>query len=420
MLNEPVVPLYDLVTSLSKAIDLVNPAISGHQERVAYIAFSIAEEYGPAPSNLNEIVLAGSLHDCGAISLRERLETFQFEYMSGQKHAEIASSLLRCFLPLASVANLVRFHHMHWENGSGTEFNNKEVPIESHILHIADRIDVLIDRKSEILGQRKGIVERISEGKGTMFKPDLVDIFKTLSRKESFWLDVTSPSVSFILSRKVKLPTIQLGLKSLLDLATLFSHIIDFRSRFTATHSSGIAVVSEALARYAGFADKESKMMRVAGLLHDLGKLAVPAEILEKPGKLTLDELNIIRSHTYYTYRTLEPISALETINEWASFHHERLDGNGYPFHLKDDELSLGARIMAVSDVFTALTEDRPYRTGLTKHDALKTIFKMRDNLALDGYIVSLLECHFDEINDLREDTQKRAREDYERFIVSS
>ncbi|MCP2521164.1 phosphohydrolase, partial [SCandidatus Aminicenantes bacterium Aminicenantia_JdfR_composite] len=103
-----------------------------------------------------------------------------------------------------------------------------------HILHLADRVAVAIKRKEEILGQVKGICERIEKNSGKMFMPELVDAFKNLATKEYFWLEAISPSISSILAHKSKSIIIELDVKELLDLAKLFCQIIDFRSRFTA------------------------------------------------------------------------------------------------------------------------------------------------------------------------------------------
>ena len=96
----------------------------------------------------------------------------------------------------------------------------------------------------------------------------------------------------------------------------------------------------------------EIQDLKIAGYLHDLGKLAVPKEILEKPGKLTATEFNIVKTHAYYGYRTLETVRGLEKINNCGTLHHECLDGSGYPFHLNGDNLSIGSRIMAIADIF--------------------------------------------------------------------
>ena len=122
----------------------------------------------------------------------------------------------------------------------------------------------------------------------------------------------------------------------------------------------------------------------------DLGNLAVPAQILNKSGKLTHQQIDMIRTHTYNTYRVLEPVSSMKTINRWASYHHGRIDGQGYPFHISGEELSLGARIMAVADVFTALSEDRPYREEMDGESTMNIITNMANSGALAYQIVSL------------------------------
>ena len=156
--------------------------------------------------------------------------------------------------------------------------------------------------------------------------------------------------------------------------------------------------------------------MRLAGYLHDLGKLAVPSEILEKPDKLTAAEFAVIRSHTYYTYRVLEKISGLETVNEWASFHHERLNGDGYPFHRAGDTLSLGSRIMAVADVLTAITEDRPYRAGMAPEKAMGILTSMAEGGVLDPSVVELARVNFDQVNQARGLAQSSALEEFESY----
>ena len=213
---------------------------------------------------------------------------------------------------------------------------------------------------------------------------------------------------------------IELDMERLISLSSVFSKIIDYRTKFTAAHSSGVAAVAKALAKLVGFSDLECLMMEIAGYLHDLGKLAVPAEILEKPGKLTEEEFNIVRKHTYHTYNILKQIDNLDVIAEWASFHHESLNGGGYPFKIKGQNLMLGSRIMAVADVFTAITEDRPYRSGMTREKVFNTLQGMIDNGKLDAYIVSLLKDHFEEVNSLRMAAQKVSTDEYKQIMLSN
>jgi len=198
--------------------------------------------------------------------------------------------------------------------------------------------------------------------------------------------------------------------------ANMFSHIVDFRSPFTATHSSGVTAVTEYLSKMMGFSDNEVFMMKIAGYLHDLGKLAVPVEILDKSAGLDTSEFRIVKSHSYHTYRILENITNLETINSWAAFHHETLDGNGYPFHLKEGELSLGARIMAIADILTAITEDRPYRKGMGKKDSFDVLDDMAKNNKIDPHILAVAKENFEEISIEREKAENITSIDYQEY----
>jgi len=127
----------------------------------------------------------------------------------------------------------------------------------------------------------------------------------------------------------------------------------------------------------------------------------VPNEILEKTGQLTSQEFSLIKQHTYYTYRILEQIDGFGTIAEWAAYHHETLDGSGYPFRIKESQLKNGSRIVAVADVFAALTENRPYRQILLPSKVKSIMCSMVDNKKIDGNLVQDLFTHFDCVYDM-------------------
>jgi putative nucleotidyltransferase with HDIG domain len=388
-----------------------------HQEQVAYIALSVASELKLSTDQQCQVALAGELHDVGFLSMEDRIKFTEkdFEVTETYNHEFIGYVLLRKFKPLKTSAEMIRFHHLPWDYGKGSTCEGVDVPFGSHILNLADRIAVSIDKSSEVLGQVDEIVKNVLQYSGKLFHPDVVKAFLSLSSREYFWLDASSPNCGSIVKRKVSPYNIWLSTNELLQLAEVFAQIVDFRSPFTAHHSTGVAATAGALARVAGFSEMECELMQVAGYLHDIGKLAIPSSIVEKPGGLSDLEQHIMKSHVYYTYRTLENINGFETINTWASLHHERLDGSGYPFHLTAVDLPLGSRIMAVADVFTALMEDRPYRKGMKKEDALEILDKMT-TFSLDPHIVSLLFDNLDEINTIRFTAQNMAEDRYSAF----
>lgn len=416
MIQESSIRMFDLVMSLSEAVDLVDQSVTNHQMQVAYIAFSIAQELRLSRNEQTEMLFAGALHDIGALSLKERFDTFDFEYNLSDAHAELGYKLLKHSILFSNIAQIIRFHHVHWDNGKGQAFFNHHVSLGSHILHLADRIAVLIKKNGFILSQRKEIISKIEENSHTHFHPDLVQAFERIAKKEAFWLDLASKSIDSILLNRCGIGLVELDMNRLIEITKLFSKIIDFRSKFTASHSSGVAAISEKLSILYGFSEKESQLMRVSGYLHDIGKLAIPTEILDKPGKLTKEEYEIIKSHTYYTYRILER-AGLHQIKGWAAFHHEQLDGKGYPFRLSGDELTLKSRILAVADVYTALTEDRPYRKGMSKEQALTIIMSMVEKRKLDSNVVKVLVDNLEAIECTRNQAQSSTLEEYDDFV---
>lgn len=408
--------LWALLSSLAKTFDLMSPEVADHCTRVAYLSLRLGEELSFPPEELRDVSIAGALHDVGAFSLDERLDLLAFEESSPTKHS-LAGYLLLKDVPLFSrAASLVRFHHVPWKQGAGAQENGTPVPRGSHLLHLADRAAVLITSGPAILGQVAGICETVSKWKGDAFVPEHVDALLRIAGKDYVWLDIASHTTETALGRSLGDQTVEFDPEALLSLSRLICRIIDFKSKFTATHSSGVAATGEALARLAGFSPRKRKMFEIAAYLHDLGKLAIPSEILEKPGKLTEEEWQVMRTHVYYTYQILSQIKAFEEIASWGALHQERLDGSGYPFRYTALDLPPGARIMAVADVFTAVTEDRPYRKGMSRDAAIRELRDMVSHGELDGSLVDLLVKHYDKINLLRAASQAKAEEEYEKF----
>jgi HD-GYP domain-containing protein (c-di-GMP phosphodiesterase class II) len=415
----PRVTHLDMIGGLATAVDLVYPALHGHHRRTAFIASQLASALALQPHEQRTLALAAMMHDVGALSLAERLETLNFEESDAVEpgrdwHGEVGYQLLQGFEPLADAAELIRFHHVEWWDGRGHNHRGHEVPLASHLLHLADRVAVLVKDGREVLGQAPDIRRRIAEQRGKMFVPMLVDGFLETASKESFWLRIGSLAEDPPFNDSHE--PVPLGPEGIDAFAGLFSQIVDFRSRFTATHTSGVGAVAPAMGRLVGLSAEDCDALKIAGHLHDLGKLAVPVEVLEKPSTLTPRQLNLVKSHSYHTYRLLRASGMGEDLTQWAAFHHERLDGRGYPFHRVGEELSLGCRIVAVADVFTALTEDRPYRKGMTEEGALAILDRMSHARALDPDLVALHHTKFEELDGARAQGQEAARDRYRAF----
>ncbi len=405
------VPLFPLIFRFSQAMDCTSSSLNNHHWQVSYIAVNIARDMGFSQEQIEQIFIAALFLDIGTITLKERLKLMEFDPEVSSEHAFWGYLLLRKFPPFQNIASFIKYHHVLWREGRGMEDEGERIPFESHILHLSDRIAILIKGKQNILAKGKEIIEKIRMHEGKRFAPEIVEVFVNLSQKEKFWLDLVSPYLPEILSNMIELP--YLSKKQLLEFSILLSRIVDFKSTYTASHSSGVATVAEMLGRFMGFSEKEYQLLKIAGYLHDIGKIMVPSEILEKPGKLTDYEFNLIKAHSYYTFRILEGVPNIGQIPHWAGFHHERLDGSGYPFHLDSDSLTLGSRIMAVADVFTAITEGRPYREEIPRDRTMGILVKLVQKSALDANVVGTLQEFYEEINYLKNSAQAAAIKEY-------
>ncbi len=406
MLRELNVKFSNFLLSLSDTMDMANPAIAAHQLRTAFIAWRLAKEAGFPEKEIEKIYLAALLHDIGALTLEEKQKLHGgFDETNLETHCVLGAALFQLSPLLKPSADIVRYHHRAWEDWDKT-IDSPGVA-DAQILVLADEIERMIHRKHYILHQVDGIASQIMVLSGTKIHPDIVDVFMGLSRQEDFWLDLASSRLYSILLHSGPFRLVEIEQDDITSIASIFRHVIDFKSRFTATHSTGVAKSAVLLSKYFGLTSTEIGQMKIAGYFHDLGKLAIPNSILEKPGRLTQEEFQIIKQHTYFTYTVLNSIGGLDLIAEWAAFHHEKLDGSGYPFHLKADKINIGARIMAVADIFTALVEDRPYRRGMGRKQVEEILTTNARNGALDRYIVSLLLENYEDISSQVRSEQK-------------
>jgi putative nucleotidyltransferase with HDIG domain len=164
---------------------------------------------------------------------------------------------------------------------------------------------------------------------------------------------------------------------------------LESKDPYTASHQRRVTALSQAIAVEMGLPKETQEALKLASMVHDLGKISVPLDILNKPGKVTNSEFALIKEHSQTGYDILKNVEFPYPIAEIVYQHHERMDGSGYPRGLKDGEIYLEARIIAVSDVVEAVTAHRPYRPALGLDKALEEIKKGKDNGTLDSDVVA-------------------------------
>lgn len=408
--------LSDLVRGFSRAVNLISPEVQSHHEKVAYLAAQLADALQMDARDKRLAYFGALTHDIGGIQQPKALTLRELE-SNAAALATAGAAILRTFPATQVFSDIVRDSQTPWQRLRALPTRLVSPLRISQIIHMADAITLILDEKTSVLNQVARIRECIRGVREGEFSPEILGALDTLCAREYVWMDLLYNPQRFLDIMPVDRA---ISLDECVSLAGFMSRIIDFKSPFTAMHSAGVAATAVELARRMGMSETECKMMRIAGLLHDVGKLKVPNELLEKPGKLTDAEFNVVKEHAYYTYIILKDVRGFEQIAAWAGYHHEKLDGNGYPYHIRGEDLPLGARIMAVADIFSALTEDRPYRKGMERDRALAILRENAERGQLSPAIVELLSQNYDAINAARDQESKAASRKYQESLKES
>ncbi len=406
----------DIANAFARAMNLIDPTLQKHHEKVAYLSFRLAQTIRLDKKQRILALYGGLFHDIGGALKQGNVSLADIE-SNARNVAETGASLLRLFPVTHPFADIVlesqspRLRFQKLKKHIATPY------LIGQIVHLADTIALLCNEATPALNQVQRIKECIHDNAEEVFDSSVLEAFDILCNYEYVWLDLMyKPELFLDLIEDNR----WLSLDEVVNLTSFMSKIIDFRSPFTAMHSAGVSATAVALARRVGMSENECKMMRIAGYLHDIGKLKIPREILEKPGKLTSEEFNVMKEHVYYTWILLKDIYGFEQIATWAAYHHEKLNGNGYPFHLSQEDIPLGSRIMTVADIFSAITEERPYRKSMDKEKVISLLRQDAENGLLSTRLVNLLVNDYDEINRLRDIESKAASKKYQESLANS
>jgi HD-GYP domain-containing protein (c-di-GMP phosphodiesterase class II) len=268
----------------------------------------------------------------------------------------------------------------HW-NGGGypNHLMGAEIPMFSRIANLCQTLEVFYEARGE-----EDALNAVQERSGRWFDPELVAATMSLSKQGILWLGLDSKDLlENVLVMEPEERRLVADDATIDSICLAFADIIDAKSSFTYQHSNGVADAAMDIAIHFGMNEHEKKQLRRAALMHDIGKLSVPNSVLEKPGKLTNEEWQVVRDHPYYTFQILKRVPAFKSFSSDAAAHHERLDGSGYWRRLSGSSISTVARILSVADVFDALRAKRPYRDALPLEQVF-SIMRKESPKALD------------------------------------
>ncbi|MFZ0533136.1 MAG: HD domain-containing phosphohydrolase [Anaerolineales bacterium] len=390
--------LTQLVHMLSDMLDLVGVDDLHHGKRVAYMCIETGRMLGFESDQMESLYQAALLHDCGVSTTNTHTHIIkELDWPGAQEHCARGSELLKTQPLFRHLAPIINIHHTHWQELDASL--PTWIAMSSNLIHLCDRADALMQQASSKpwLAVRNSVRDRISHYSGSWFNLELLEAFLAVSRPESFWLRMQSQHLSqYMAERELADPHSLVSTGRLRHVAELAAEIVDTKSHFTARHSQGVSRFSAHLAESAGFETDVCWQIEIAGLLHDIGKMRVPDKILEKPASLSFSERAIMLGHSFESYQILHHVKGFEDIARWGAFHHENLTGDGYPFHLTGADLDRPARIIAIADIFQAMTQERPYRPAKDPETVISALESRVAQHKIDPDLVQLVVNDFD------------------------
>jgi putative nucleotidyltransferase with HDIG domain len=406
------ISLSEVLSALSCALDLTEGASAGHTMRTCLIGMRIAETIGIDAEQRSALYYALLLKDAGCSSnagrmaalfgaddqsvkprmkavdwharMRLAVETARavapghsfidrarrFVGIARTQNAtrdliEIrcdrgASIALQLGFP-AETADAIRSLDEHWcGRGYARGLSAEEIPLLARIANLAQTVEVFHDRGGVAAAHRV-----VRERSGRWFDPKLARIVLEWRRDDPWWALLRGDVAGAVVAAEPSDRAIEVDDEGLDGVARAFADIIDAKSPFTFGHSMRVATMARRIAQKCGLDATEQRRIYRAGLLHDIGKLGVSNLILDKNGAMTPAERERMEQHPRFTLEILQRVSAFSGFALTAALHHEKLDGSGYPWGVAANGLDLPARILTVSDIYDALSSDRPYRKGM-------------------------------------------------------
>jgi HD-GYP domain-containing protein (c-di-GMP phosphodiesterase class II) len=430
----------EIIGSLSYALDLTEGLPAGHAQRCCWIGMHIGHELALSESELSDLYYTLLLKDAGCSSNASRIFALygcddlslkrDFKLMDSDRFYDLAKFtwshvglgeswrnrlsrlislvnqgdkvgqelfLTRCEQGAdiaqqlgfsEAVCSAIRALDEHW-NGKGSPHKlvGEQIPLFARIALMAQVIEVFF-----VAGGQSLATETVNQRRGTWFDPALVAVFNRIRFMPALWDGLMDPQIA---QRVIELEPVTLirniDTDELERLTGAFAAVIDAKSPYTFGHSSRVSQYAERIAQELNLSIPQCNWLSHAALLHDIGKLGVSNAILDKPDKLTEAEFEQVKLHPVYSQDILSKVGIFDSLASVASGHHERIDGKGYPWGLKGDQIDMATRIISVADVFDAISAERPYRPAMPLKEALSVLDQMAGT-ALDGDLVATLK----------------------------
>ena len=400
--------LKDIITIIHRTINSIDNRLLEHGEQVAYIMMNLLKEKGTNDENeIIDLCTISMFHDIGihkisevrrvlsvdgyrACNGKEVTDLLSIDSLNPFEHAIYGALFIKHFSPLNHLYKVVLGHHFTYKY---IKFKNIDIPIEAIMLGLADYFSVLVLNNKELSNYEIKKMSNIYTLENVQLLLDVIkknDISTKLKDKS-----YKSELYDFLKNKRLKR-------EEVLDYARMLAYAIDFRSEVTVKHSIMVEAISYEIGKLMRLDEKILYKLKVCGIVHDIGKISIPVHILEKDSKLTDEEFELMKEHAIIGYDILSGLN-IDDIRDIATLHHEKIDGSGYPFGLKGDELSTEIRILSIADILSALVGRRSYKESFSKDRVINILKEMSNSNKIDKDITNLVILNYDSILNMAE-----------------
>jgi HD-GYP domain-containing protein (c-di-GMP phosphodiesterase class II) len=380
-----------LCQRMSHALDVIEKEILGvsehHSMRIAALCATLGRKLGFSDDALSALTTCALFHDNALTEyiLSEKPNAQQQRNI--RVHCELGERNVK-FLPFKENVNGFVLYHHEKSDGTGP-FGKKEgeYPFQAALISMLDMLDVARPFQRLSTADLPDLRRRVADMAGLSAPREAAEAFVEALNEETL-LSLRDDRIENTIAEAVPAWNVADDDPAIIGISSVIARIIDYKSVFTRKHTVQIANRTWVMSNYYDFDEVTKTKLYLAAALHDIGKTATPAEILEKPGQLTREEFQVIKQHVRDTYDWLHDVPGLEDICRWASGHHEKLDGNGYPFGKKADEQDFNSRLLACLDIYQAVREERPYHPARTHDEAMAILCQVAKKGQIDEKIV--------------------------------
>lgn len=372
---------------IRKTLGVINPNIMTHGETVGYMLFKMLEcDQTYSEQELLDYTLLGIMHDIGLYRIEGINNVADFETEDVfWSHSIYGFLFLKYLSPIGDRAEIVLYHHLDYNRYGLVKSKYEHV---TECLALADKMDNFMRRK-----ETKMEADYFSKYRDIKFSGKALDLFFRAEKKYGITAKLANGEymneLNEMLSRRVFSEKYKKGFLEMLV------YIIDFKSEHTVVHTMSTVNFAEQLGRLMRLQARDLRDMYYGALLHDLGKIAIPLNILESPGRLSDEEMRIMKAHVQITEMILSGLVSEEVL-QIAIRHHEKLDGSGYHRGLSEKDLTLPQQIVAVADILSALYGKRSYKGSFDSDTIKKILNEDAENHKISKSTVDCLMRNYD------------------------